>query len=162
MYQGQESQLQDIFWDFNWHEIDGKENTTVFPNLTSAMRDKQNFTGNDLKCIWYSVSHQLHVDNLVKLEILGMDPGFCSIQHPDLAGFLRWRNRGLGTHPMLTAQNHASSTRLSISGAGRCYPCVIPLCYLETKSICWTEHPFQYTRARTPYMEIRSSHLGSY
>lgn len=163
-YQGQERQLQDLFWDFNWHEIDGKESTTVSPDLTSAVRDKQNFTDKDLKCIWYSISHQLHIEKPGKLEILGMEPVFCSIQHPDLAGFHRWRNRGLGTHPMLAAQNQATSTRVSIRAPPpwRCHHCVIPLRYLETKSICWTEHPFQYSRVQTPYMEIRPSNLCSY
>lgn len=32
-----------LFWDLNWHEIDGKESTTVSPALTSAAQDKQNF-----------------------------------------------------------------------------------------------------------------------
>lgn len=48
-YQGQERQLQDLFGDFNWHEIDGKDSTTLSPDLTSAVRDKQNFTDKDLK-----------------------------------------------------------------------------------------------------------------
>lgn len=60
-----------------------------------------------------------------------MEPVFCSIQHPDLAGFLRWKNCGLGTHPMLAAQNQATSTRVSISAPApwRCHPCIIPLLF---------------------------------
>lgn len=125
------------FWDFNWHEIDGKESTTVSPDLTSAVRDKQNFTDKDLKCTWSSVSHQPNIDNLIKLEILGMEPVFFSIQHPDLAGFLRWRDRGLGTHPTPTAQNQATSTRASVGAPPpwRCLCCEIPLCYLETEKL---------------------------
>lgn len=126
-----------LFWDFNWHEIDGKESTAVSPDLTSAVQDKQNFTDKDLKCIWLSVSHQPHIDNLITLEILGIEPLFCSIQHPDLAGFLRWRDCGLGTHPTPTARNQATSTRASIGAPPpwRCHPCEILLCYLETEML---------------------------
>lgn len=53
----------------------------------------------------------------------------------------------------------------------RCHPCACamvgfptetPLLFLETESTCWPEHPFQYFRARTAHMEIRSNNLHSY
>lgn len=119
-YQGQEKQLQDLDSEILIGMKLMVRRTPLFPLIWPLQWE----INTDKDFIWYSVSHQLHTDNLVKLEILGMEPAFCSIQHPDLAGFLRWRNQGLGTHPTLTAQNQASSTRVSISATPpwRCHP----------------------------------------
>lgn len=117
-------------------------------------------TDKDLKRVWYSASYRQSCK--IRDPWNGASVLLYSASRP--GWFPQTEKSWIGHTPHTDSpkSGHQHKDEHQCSSTLKVLPCVIPLCCLETENICWTEYPFQYSIARTPYMEIRSSNLCSY